>query len=171
MNLYAGSHIIEATPSIKKAIQFDPDCAILHWAEALAYGPNINDLGYAASPEPLAATEQAVKLSRTASAGEKLLIEAMAVRYSPDTSISRTTLNGRYAEAMAKAYHLFPDNGEIGALYADALMLLHPWDLWFHNGDPKPWTNEIIAVLEHVIKISPDHPGANHYYIHAVEAS
>lgn len=171
MNLYYGFHIIEAIPSFKKAIQLDPDCAILHWAEALAYGPNINDLGYAASPEALAATAKAVKLMGTASNIEKLLIKAMAVRYSADTTISRTTLNQHYADAMASAYKQFPDEAEVGALYADALMLLHPWDLWFHNGNPKPWTNELVAVLEHVLKISPDHPGANHYYIHAVEAS
>jgi tetratricopeptide (TPR) repeat protein len=171
MNLYYGFHIIEAIPSFKKAIQLDPDCAMLHWAEALAYGPNINDLGYAASQEALAATEQALKLRHSATSSEKMLIDAMAFRYSRDTSISRTILNERYAEAMAKAYRQFPRDAEIGALYADALMLLHPWDLWFQNGDPKPWTKEIVSVLEDVLKISPDHPGANHYYIHAVEAS
>jgi len=71
---------------------------------------------------------------------------------------------------MKRAHDNYPDDPEISALYADALMLLHPWDLWEHNGNPKPWTPEIIAVLEKTLKIAPDHPGANHYYIHTVEA-
>ena len=171
MNLYYGFHIIEAIPSFKKAVQFDPDAAILHWAEALAYGPNINDLGYASSPEALAATAKAVKLIGNANAKEKLLISAIAARYSSDTTLSRSVLNERYAEGMRKALQQFPDDAEIAALYADALMLLHPWDLWFHDGRPKPWTNEIVRVLEQALKIDPEHPGANHYYIHAVEAS
>ena len=171
INLYYGFHIIEALPSFKKAQTFDKDCAMLYWAEALAYGPNINDFGYAASPEALLATKNAAVHFNLASVKEKALIDAMQVRYSEDSTQKREVLNQRYADKMKVLYTNFIEDAEIGALYADALMLQHPWDLWQHNGKPQPWTNEIEMVLENVLKYSPDHPGANHYYIHTMEAS
>jgi len=171
INLYYGFHIIEALPSFKKAQTFDPNCAILYWAEALAYGPNINDLGYAASPDALVATKKAKELMNASSSLEKALIETMQVRYSDDSTQKREFLNQRYADGMRELYTRFPSNAEIGALYADALMIQHPWNLWQHNGRPKPWTPQIKNVLENVLKHSPDHPGANHYYIHTMEAS
>ena len=171
INLYYGFHIIEALPSFKKAQTFDPGCAMLYWAEALAYGPNINDLGYAASPDALAATKKANEFINASSPTEKALVQAMQVRYSDDSTQKREKLNDFYANEMKKLYRKFPENAEIGALYADALMIRHPWDLWHHNGKPKPWTPEIEKVLENVLRHSPDHPGANHYYIHTMEAS
>jgi tetratricopeptide (TPR) repeat protein len=171
INLYYGFHIIEAMPSFKKAQTFDPACAMLYWAEALAYGPNINDFGYAASPDALAATQKAKELSATSSLKEKVLIEAMQVRYSNDTTQKREALNQLYADKMNEAYTKFPADAEIGALYADALMIQHPWDLWGHDWQPRPWTPQIQKVLENVLKRNPDHPGANHYYIHTMEAS
>lgn len=171
INLYYGFHIIEALPSFKKAQTFDPNCAILYWAEALAYGPNINDLGYAASPDALIATKKAKELMNASSALERALIETIQVRYSDDSIQKREFLNQRYAEGMKQLYIRFPSNAEVGALYADALMIQHPWDLWQHNGQPKPWTPQIKNVLENVLMHSPDHPGANHYYIHTMEAS
>jgi tetratricopeptide (TPR) repeat protein len=102
---------------------------------------------------------------------EKALFQAMQVRYSADSSKSRNELNELYAEAMKKAYRQFPTDHEISTLYADALMLLHPWNLWEHNGTAKAWTPEIMKVLENTLRYAPDHPGANHYYIHTVEAS
>lgn len=171
MNLYYGFHVIEALASIKKAQTFDQNCAMLFWAEALAYGPNINDFGYTAPPDALNAVERAKSLKSSASESEQVLIDAMNTRYSSDTQISRDSLNNAYASAMKAAFMHYQDNAEITALYVDALLILHPWNLWQHSGEPRPWTNEIISVLEHALKLSPDHPGANHYYIHAVEAS
>lgn len=171
INLYYGFHIIEALPSFKKAQTFDPDCAMLYWAEALAYGPNINDLGYAASPDALVATKKAKELNNNSSVKEKALIQAMQVRYSDDSIQKREYLNQLYADKMKELYTRFPGDAEIGALYADALMNQHPWDLWQHNGQPKPWTPQIEKVLENILKYSPNHPGANHYYIHTMEAS
>ncbi len=171
INLYYGFHIIEALPSFKKAQTFDTNCAMLYWGEALAYGPNINDFGYAASPDALVATKKAKEFSNNSFLKEKVLIEAMQVRYSPDSTQKREYLNEHYADKMKEVYAEFPADAEIGTLYADALMIQHPWDLWQHNGQPKPWTPEIERVLENVLKHSPDHPGANHYYIHIVEAS
>ncbi|MEO6219081.1 MAG: hypothetical protein ABIO81_01540, partial [Ginsengibacter sp.] len=171
INLYYGFHIIEAMPSFKKAQMFDSTCAMLYWAEALGYGPNINDFGYAASPAALAAINKAEELSVNSSKKEEALIDAMHVRYSSDSTQKREYLNQQYADKMKHLYTRYPADVELGALYADALMIQHPWDLWQHNGQPKPWTPQIKQVLEHVLKLSPDHPGANHYYIHTMEAS
>ncbi|MBA2563688.1 MAG: hypothetical protein H0V14_12430, partial [Chitinophagaceae bacterium] len=100
INLYYGFHIIEALPSFKKAQTFDSTCAILYWAEALAYGPNINDFGYAASPAALIATKKAIDLSNKATDKEKALIKAMHVRYSEDSIQKREFLNQQYADFM-----------------------------------------------------------------------
>ena len=171
INLYYGFHIIEAMPSFKKAQTFDSACGMLYWAEALAYGPNINDFGYAASPDALLAIKKALELRKYSSVKETALIDAMHVRYSKDSTQKREYLNQQYADKMKNLYSRFPKDAEIGALYADALMIQHPWDLWQHNGKPKPWTPQIEKVLENILKNTPDHPGANHYYIHTMEAS
>ncbi|MEO7265099.1 MAG: tetratricopeptide repeat protein [Ferruginibacter sp.] len=171
INMYYAFHIIESMASFKKAQTFDENNAMLHWAEALAFGPNINDIEYAATPDALAAAVIALATSTSASAKEKALIQAMQVRYSADSSISRTTLNELYAKEMKKAYMHFPHDADIAALYADALMLQHPWMYWKHDGKPETWTPEIVSVLQKNLKEHPMHPGANHYYIHTVEAS
>lgn len=171
INLYYGFHIIEALPSFKKAQLFDSSCAMLYWAEALAYGPNINDYGYTASPEALMAVSKAKDFMTNSTAKEKDLIDAMQFHYSVDPAQKREILNQLYADKMKQLFVKYPADAEIGVLYADALMNMHPWDLWEHNGKPKPWTPGIQNVLESVLKYSPDHPGANHYYIHTMEAS
>lgn len=171
MNLYYGFHIAEALPSFKKAQLFDSTSPMLYWAEALAYGPNINDMGYAASPAALTALAKATDLLPFADQREALLINAMSVRYSADTAMPRLTLNQQYSDKMKALYKLFPKDAEVAALYADALMLQHPWDLWEHSGKPKAWTPEIEKVLEHTLSFAPRHLGANHYYIHVMEAS
>jgi hypothetical protein len=171
INMYYSFHIIEAMASFKKAVKFDPNSAMLYWAQALAYGPNINDLGYAASPEALFSIEKATQYASGANAKEKFLIQAQFVRYSADSTQSREKLNQNYADKMKQAYDKFPNDADVAALYADALMLQHPWDLWHHNGTPKPWTPRIRTVLENLLVKTPDHPGANHYYIHVMEPS
>lgn len=171
INLYYGFHIVEALPSFKKALRFDSTTAMLYWAVALAYGPNINDDHYAASPGALEAVSNAKEYLTNASPKEKGLIDAMASHYSADSTISQARLNQEYADKMKALFVRYNDDAEIGALYADALMNLHPWNFWEHDGRPKSWTPELMAVLESVIKKYPDHPGANHYYIHTMEAS
>ncbi len=170
IKLYYGFHIIESLPSFKKAQLFDSTNAMLYWGEALAYGPNINDAEYSERAEPLFAIRRAEKLSTNCTPKEKVLIQAMLAHYSGDSAKQREELNIAYAEEMEKAYTRFPNDGEIGALYADAIMNTHPWDTWDHHGKPKLWTPELIDVLEGVLKNYPDHPGANHYYIHTMEA-
>lgn len=172
INMYYSFHIIEAMASFKKAVKFDPGCAMLYWAQALAYGPNINDLGYAASPAALQAMQMAAQSSAKAGVMEKALINAIQVRYTADSAdASRSKLNRAYTAMMKMVYEKFPDNADAQALYADALMLEHPWDLWKINGMPKPWTPLIQEVLEQLLAKTPGHPGANHYYIHVMEPS
>jgi len=171
INMYYSFHIIEAMASFKKAARFDPNSAMLHWAQALAYGPNINDAGYAASPDALIASGKAVELADDVSELENLLIQAQSIRYSADSTAKRAMLNQLYVDKMKEVHKKFPDNPDVTALYADALMLQHPWDLWKISGDPKPWTPLIRQVLEKLLEKHPDHPGANHYYIHVMEPS
>ncbi len=171
INTFYGFHIIEAMASFKKAARFDSTSAMTYWAQALAYGPNINDLGYAASPEALAACKKAQELSHNAPYKEKMLINAQLVRYSEDSTESREKLNQLYADKMKELYEKFPGDADIAALFTDALMLQHPWDLWKNDGTPKPWTPQIRQVLENLLAKSPNHPGANHYYIHVMEPS
>lgn len=171
INMYYGFHIIEALASFGKATKFDENFAMGYWGKALSYGPNINDIGYSASPEALAAIKKAKDLSGNCTAVEKALIAAMQVRYSPDTAQKREYLNQRYADAMKKVHSDFPNSADAAALYADALMVQHPWDLYDRNYKPKPWTPEIVRVLEQLVKEFPGNPGASHYYIHAIEGS
>lgn len=171
INMYYSFHIIEAMASFKKAVKFDSGCAMLYWAQALTYGPNINDLGYTASPDALNSSSKAAELSGNCTDKEKLLIEAQQVRYSSDSTSSRESLNQLYVDKMKQCYDKYPADADIAALYADALMLQHPWDLWKNDGTPKSWTPTIRNVLEKLLAKTPDHPGANHYYIHVMEPS
>jgi len=172
INMYYGFHIIEAMASFKKASRFDPGCAILYWAQALGYGPNINDFGYRASPDALSALNKAKEFSSAAGAFEKDLILAMTVRYTADsTDVTRAQLNQAYTDKMKWLYEKYRSLADAQALYADAMMLQHPWDLWNTNGTPKPWTPLIRTVLEKLIAQFPQHPGGNHYYIHLMEPS
>ena len=171
INMYYGFHIIEALASFEKSTHFDSSFAMGYWGKALAYGPNINDNGYTASPAAFAAAQRARALSADVSPAEKALIGAMIPRYSTDSSQNREQLDQLYADAMHRAYLQFSGDADIATLYADALMQQHPWDLYDRLGKPKSWTPPIVAVLESVLKVHPVHPGAAHYYIHAVEAS
>ncbi len=171
INMYYGFHIVEALASFERAIQFDENFAMGYWGKALAYGPNINDMGYSASPEAMGSVKKALALCSNNTSLEKALINAMKIRYSADTTQSREQLNQLYADAMKKVYSGFPNSADAGALYADALMVQHPWDLYDRYYNPRPWTPQIVQVLERVVKRFPNNPGAGHYYIHAVEGS
>ena len=172
INMYYGFHIIEAMASFKKAARLDSSNALFYWAQALAYGPNINDGGtYTEKQDAYAVAQKALAMSANSSNRDKMLIQAQAVRYSKDSAESREKLNQLYADKMKEAYAKFPEDADVAALYADALMLQHPWDLWYTNGKPKEWTPRIREVLEKLLSSNPDHPGANHYYIHVMEPS
>jgi tetratricopeptide (TPR) repeat protein len=171
INMYYSFHIIESLASFSKAAHLDPGSPMPWWGMALAYGPNINDITYTATPKAIEAIHKSDSLSSVCTLFEKGLIRAMKLRYSADTSKKRKALDSAYAKAMKELYDKHPDNADAGALYADALMLLHPWDLYDQKQKPRPWTPELVTVLEKTLRLNPAHPAANHYYIHAVEAS
>ncbi|MEO5682728.1 MAG: tetratricopeptide repeat protein [Chitinophagaceae bacterium] len=171
INMYYAFHIIEALASFSKSIQFDSSFAMGYWGMALAYGPNINDFGYTASPEALVAKEKAKALAGHCTAVERTLIAAMQVRYTADTMQTREILNQLYVIAMKTAQEQFAANTDMAVLYADALMQQHPWDLYNSKGKPKAWTPLIVTTIEKALALDPSHPGAAHYYIHAIEAS
>ena len=171
INMYYSFHIIEAMASFKKATKFDKNNAMLYWAQALTYGPNINDVEYTASNEAFLAAGRAIEYCGDCTKKEEMLIRAQRSRYSGDSTESRIKLNQAYVDGMKEAYEKFPNDADVATLYADALMLQHPWDLWKNDGTPKPWTPLIRAVLEKILAKTPNHPGANHYYIHVMEPS
>ncbi len=171
INMYYAFHIIESRASFDKATQFDPTCAMAWWGKALAFGPNINDFGYQRPSEAFPSATKANELKATATPVEKALIEAMVVRYVDDSTADQGKLNALYRDAMGLVYKAYQKDENVSVLYADALMLLHPWDLYNHDFTPKAWTPEIVAVIKHSLQLNPKQPGAHHYFIHAVEAS
>jgi tetratricopeptide (TPR) repeat protein len=171
INMYYAFHIIESRASFDKATRFDPNCAMAWWGKALAFGPNINDFGYQRPSEAFPSAVKANELKATATPVEKALIEAMSVRYVEDSTADQSKLNILYRDEMNNVFRSYNKDENVCVLYADALMLLHPWDLYNHDFTPKPWTPEIVSVLKHSLQLNLKQPGAHHYLIHAVEAS
>jgi tetratricopeptide (TPR) repeat protein len=172
ISFYYAFHSIEAIASFTKATRLDPRSAMAWYGKALAMGPTINySNGYVPPKGALQAALKSKELSANCSALEKDLINAIQHRYSADTTADVKQLRTNYANAMEKVYTRHKTNADAITLYADALLLLHPWDLYDQDYKPKEWTPRIQSLLESAIKISPEHPGANHYYIHCVEAS
>jgi tetratricopeptide (TPR) repeat protein len=168
-----GFNHTEARRSFQAAQELDPSCAMCFWAEALVLGPNINaPMDAGANEAALAAVRKAKALLSEAGEAEQALIEALSLRYSADPKAERAALDRVYADAMAQVARRFPADLNIATLAAEALMDLTPWDYWQSGGaEPKGRTAEILALLEGVLARNPDHPGAIHFYIHAVEAS
>jgi tetratricopeptide (TPR) repeat protein len=163
----------EAARAFRAAQQLDPRCAMCYWGEALVLGPNINAPMFPEAVAPAAAAAaRATKLAARATPAEQALIRAVARRYQAKPPADRKPLDQAYADAMADAARAFPANDTIQVLYAEALMDLSPWDYWEAGGaKPKGQGAEMIAALERVLQRNPTHPGAAHYYIHAMEAS
>ncbi|MEM7781258.1 MAG: tetratricopeptide repeat protein [Pseudomonadota bacterium] len=173
-----GFNHAEAIRSFRAAQRLDPNCAMCFWGEALATGPNINirsDGQVVMQPAERvtahAAITKALALRDYASAAEQKLIEAQAARYNGDPESDRAPLDRAYADAMASYVATYPDDDDAGAIYAESLMNLMPWDYWSDSGAPKDDTRIVVSMLEQIIERSPDHPLALHLYIHAVEAS
>src|SRR5215813_7882374 len=169
---YAFNHG-EARRAFRKAQKLDPSCAMCFWGESLVLGPNINlPMQEDAVVPAFAAAQRALALSGTASPREQALIAALVTRYTQDPKADRAPLDAAYAAAMGKVAADFPDDNEIALLYAEALMDLSPWNYWQPRGhEPNPQSAPIVPTLERVLARNPNHPGAIHYYIHAVEAS
>jgi tetratricopeptide (TPR) repeat protein len=173
LNFLYGFNHGAAIRSFKESARLDPGCAMAHWGIALANGPHIN---FPMVPPPNAAEawaelQLAQKNAASASAVERALITALAVRYANPQPEDRGPLDRAYADAMRQAWREHPDDADVGALFAEAMMDLRPWDQWTPKGEPQPGTEEIIATLEAVLKLELNHPFANHLYVHAVEAS
>jgi tetratricopeptide (TPR) repeat protein len=162
----------EATRAFEEAARLDPGCAMAWWGIALAAGPNYNDPGNRERDRrAYAALEKALALRGKVSESEAAYIDALARRYTKDPPPDRKALDVLYADAMRDVAGRHPDDLDAATLYAESLMDLRPWDLWTADGRPQPGTKEIVTTLEGVLRRDPAHPGANHYYIHAVEAS
>ncbi len=171
--LYAFNHD-EAIRSFQAATELDPACAMAWWGIAAAAGPHIN---FPFVPEARArlawdAVRRAQELAPGATPVERALIAAQARRYAAPPVADRAPLDQAYAAAMRGVWADFPGDPDVGALFAESLMDLRPWDLWTQDTrEAQPGTAEVVATLERVLALDPRHPFGLHLYIHAVEAS
>jgi tetratricopeptide (TPR) repeat protein len=169
--IYAFNHD-EAARSFQHAGELDPKLAMAFWGVAEAVGPNYNDPADPARyKQAHDAVQKAVELSADASPSDQAYIQALAKRFPADTNSDLKKAAEDYRDAMRQVVSEFPDDLDAATLFAEAGMNLHPWGLWHVDGTPEIGTDEIVSTLESVIKRDPDHLGAIHYYIHAVEAS
>ena len=173
MQLLYGFNHDEAIRTFNVAAEKDPTNPMPHWGIAYAHGININDPAMTEQRSTAArqAADRAMALIDRASPVEAALIRAVDARYALPAPEDRSPLDQAYADTMGEAFAQFPSDPDVGALYAESLMNLQPWDYWDKQGNPKGRIDEIVSTLETVLELAPDHPGANHFYIHAVEAS
>jgi len=165
-------HHNEAARSFRHAIQLDPEFAMAHWGLALVLGPNINArMSVNNIEEAFTASRKALELSENESPENQALIQALQHRYDNIRQGNRDHLDLAYADAMRDIAKKYPDDPDIVSLCAEALMDLHPWDYWTRDGQAQAWTPEIVDLLEAIMVKHPRHVGANHLYIHAIEAS
>jgi tetratricopeptide (TPR) repeat protein len=172
MRLLYGFNHDEAERAFREAARLDPSCAFCWWGVAIVLGPNINlPIDPDRNARAVEAVVKAKALSVTATPVEREMILALMNRYTADPNADRAALDKAYADAMGAAHAKFPTDDDLEVLYAEAMMDLRPWKFWSPDGTPAEGTLEIVARLEAVLKRNPTHPGANHYYIHATEAS
>ena len=178
MIMAAGFNHAEAIRAFKAAQRLDPSCAMCFWGEALATGPNINVTSKgkaimmpADRESAFAAMTNARALAADVSERERDLIEAQSKRYNGVVDSDREPLDVAYAQAMRELAARNPQDDDIQAMFAEALMNTMPWAYWLDAENPKPETSEVINALETVMARNKRHPLALHLYIHAVEAS
>src|SRR6267154_3056406 len=169
--IYAFNHD-EAARSFQRAAELDRKLGMAFWGIAEAVGPNYNDPAsegrFAQAHDAIA---KAQSLSADASESDKAYVDALAKRFPTDPQSDLQAAAEQYRDAMRDVVKQFPDDLDAATLFAEAGMDLHPWGLWRPDGTPEGGTEDIIAALESVLKRDPNHMGAIHYYIHAVEAS
>jgi tetratricopeptide (TPR) repeat protein len=171
--LYGFNHD-EAARYFRRAAELDPEAAMPYWGLALSIGPNYNDtaMDEGRAQATYDAVQKAVERAPKASAREQAYIRALVKRYPPsNVKADWQQFHLDYSNAMREVVQKYPDDLDATTMFAESLMLLRPWQLWTRDGQPAPGTLELVAVLESVLKRNPHHPGANHFYIHAVEAS
>ena len=163
----------EAIRSFEMAAEMDDTAAMPWWGIAYCHGININDPEMTGNRSQLAreAADNAIARLDTESAIEQAMVMAVSQRYEYPAPEDRYPLDEAYAKAMGSVHHQFPNDPDVASLYAESLMNLQPWDYWAVDGSPKGRIEEVVAVLEGVMESHTDHPGAKHFYIHAVEAS
>ncbi len=167
--VYAFNHV-EAEQAFLEATRLDPTCAMCYWGIALTQGSNYNSPTDAEREKTAyTAVQQALGLTDRVTPRERATIQALAKRHSSAAGAERAALDRAYADAMREVVRSFPNDPDAATLFADALMNLRPWDLWMPDGSMQPETAEILATLERVLAANPNHPGALHLYIHAVE--
>jgi tetratricopeptide (TPR) repeat protein len=161
-----------AIRSFERASEVDPSAPMPHWGRAWALGPNYNlDIDDTRAQAAYDAITKAKSLASQAPEAERAYIDALAVRYSPDMKADRAALSRKYSQAMGELSRRYPDDLDLATLYVESLMILTPWKLWTLDGKPAANTGQIVARLEDILARNPNHLGANHYYIHAIEAS
>lgn len=171
--LYGFNHD-EAARYFRRAAELDPEAAMPYWGLALSIGPNYNDteVGEERAKATYDAVQKALERAPKASAREQDYIRALAKRYpTAEATADWKQFHLDYSDAMREVAKTYPDDLDAATMFAESLMMLRPWQLWTLDGEPAPGTPELVATLESVLKRNPDHPGANHFYIHAVEAS
>lgn len=170
IQMYAFNHQ-EAIRAFHEVLRLDPNCAMAWWGIALSYGPNINQvMEDAAVPKAWEALQKAKALASKASEKERDYIAALEKRYVEKPVADRSAFDKAYAGAMLALAKKYPDDVDAATLAAEAVMDTMPWDYWGSDGKLKPLAAEASTLLERVLNQEPNHPGANHYYIHVVEA-
>lgn len=175
LRLAWGFYFPESIASYQEAARHDPDHPMIYWGMAHAMGPNPNSR-YSRMPddpqgEGLKAIRRALELIDNATPQERELIEALYVRYNKDAIPDSNTRDRAYMAAMRALNEKYPDDPDIGSMFADSYMSIGRWDYWDKEGNPKPGTIRVMLSLERVLRAEPGHPGANHLHIHLLEAS
>jgi tetratricopeptide (TPR) repeat protein len=171
LRLVYGFNHAEAIRSFTRATELDPSCAMCWWGIAYAYGPHVNaGMDSASGVSAYMAAQKALSLSRNAPAWERAYVEAVATRYAAVPPANRARLDSAYSRAMRNVARRYPKDLDATALAAESMMDLRPWNYWTAEGKPYPGTDDLVRLLESVIGRNPQHPGACHFYIHAVEA-
>jgi hypothetical protein len=170
--LYGFNHF-QAERSFRAACEIDPKCAMAWWGIALANGPDINNstVIQAQAETAIDALGKAREFAADATPVERALIGAAETRYAVPAPKDRQALDKAYAAAMRQNWRAFPDDADVGALAAEAILDLRPWDQWTADGKPQPGTDDTIDILRAVLAKSPEHPFALHLFIHTVEGS
>lgn len=174
LRLYYAFNHPEAIRAFRAAQRLDSLCAMCYWGEALAWGPNINlPMDSASGVAAHMSLQRALALRSHASGVERMLIDALASRYAPPERVAdpRAALDSAYAIAMADVARAHPHDHDIAVLYSESLMDLRPWNYWTRDGSLQPGMDQALSRLERVVASNPRHPGACHFYIHAVEAA
>jgi tetratricopeptide (TPR) repeat protein len=171
LNLAYGFNHAEAGRSFREAARLDPNCAMCYWGQAFVLGPNINvPMSPDDEPKAYELAQKAVAMRMKATPRERAYIDAVAKRYTGRKE-DRDAANKAFADAMGVVAKKYPADLDAQTIYAESLMDLRPWNYWTGDGVPYPGTEELVSTLERVLAANKNHPGANHLYIHAVEAT